>query len=245
MSCERFREAIAGHAAGEDISGAAAAHITSCESCRAEVERRRRLLAEVDAELSRTLSLSASPDFVARVTSSVSSIPSRSVVWRPAVAWGGLAAAAAIATVAFLRAPAPAPQLDAPPKSASAGPAPIAAVSTPAAAVSTPAAAVPATAAARRTAARRSHSRSLHVTAPRPAGEPPVVIDPAQARAIARFRELVNAGRLNGTLLPPERPHDATELAVAPLEIPEIKMPGVEFAGRPPGSGVEPEPKEH
>ena len=237
MSCERFREAIAGHAAGEDISGAAAAHITSCESCRAEVQRRRRLLADVDAELSRTLSVSASPDFVARVTSRVSAIPSRSVVWRPAVAWGGLAAAAAIA-VAFLRAPAPAPPPDAPPKSASAGPAPTAAVSI-------PAAAVPATAADRRTAARRSHSRSPRLAAARHAGEPPVIIDPAQARAIARLRELVNAGRLNGTTLPPERPHDAAELAVAPLEIPEIKMPGVEFAGRPPGSGVEPEPEEH
>ena len=238
MSCERFRDALAGHAAGEDLRGAAAAHIAACESCRAEVDRRRVLLAEVDAELSRTLAMTASPEFVARVRSSVSAIPSRSVVWRPAVAWGGLAAAAAIAMVAFLRTPAPAPPPDAPPRSAAAGPAPTAAVSP-------PAAAVPATAAVGRTAARRSHSRSPHVAAARHAGEPTVLIDPSQARAIARLRDLVNAGRLNGTMLPPERPHEATELAVAPLEIPEIKTPGVEVAGRPPGSAADPEPEEH
>jgi hypothetical protein len=45
-------------------------------------------------------------------------------------------------------------------------------------------------------------------------------------------------------MLPPERSHETTELAVAPLEIPEIKVPDVEFVGRPPGSAVEQEPKE-
>jgi hypothetical protein len=45
-------------------------------------------------------------------------------------------------------------------------------------------------------------------------------------------------------MLPPERSRETAELAVAPLEIPEIKVPDVEFAGRPPGSTVEQEPKE-
>ena len=96
MSCERFSEAIAGHAAGGEISAAAAAHQASCESCAARLATQRRLLTDVDAELARTLSLSASPEFVARVTSRVTA-PGRSVVWRPAAVWVGLAAAAAIA----------------------------------------------------------------------------------------------------------------------------------------------------
>jgi hypothetical protein len=73
---------------------------------------------------------------------------------------------------------------------------------------------------------------------------PPVIVDASQARAIARLRELLGTGRLNEKMLPPERSHETTELAVAPLEIPEIKVPDVEFVGRPPGSAVEQEPKE-
>jgi hypothetical protein len=75
--------------------------------------------------------------------------------------------------------------------------------------------------------------------------EPPVIVSPDQARAIARLHQLVNAGRLNQKTLPPERPHEAAELVVAPLEIPDIKVPDVEFPGRPPGSAVEQEPEEH
>ena len=71
-----------------------------------------------------------------------------------------------------------------------------------------------------------------------------MIVDASQARAIARLRELLGTGRLNEKMLPPERSHETTELAVAPLEIPEIKVPDVEFVGRPPGSAVEQEPKE-
>ena len=71
-----------------------------------------------------------------------------------------------------------------------------------------------------------------------------MIVDASQARAIARLRELLSAGRLNEKMLPPEPSHDTAELAVAPLEIPEIMVPDVEFAGRPPGSAIEPEPKE-
>ena len=66
-----------------------------------------------------------------------------------------------------------------------------------------------------------------------------------QARAIARQRELMNAGRLTDRMLPPEQPHEAAGLTVAPLEIPEIKVPDVESIGRTPGSAVDQEPKEH
>ena len=233
MSCERFREAISSHAAGEDISGAAATHITWCGSCRREVERRRRLLAEVDAELSRTLAMTVSPDFVARVTSHASTKAS-SNAWRPAAAWINLAAAA-IAVASFLRAPAPTPPEPTPRASA---------VAAPASALA-PAVAVVPQSVDRHPAVRRSGPRpSRELAATRPVQEPPVIVGPEQARAIARLRELLIAGRIKETMLPPERPHEAAELAVAPLEIPEIKVPDVEFAGRPPGSAVDEEPEE-
>lgn len=237
MSCERFRKAINGHAAGAEIAGAAADHLVVCESCRARVDRHRRVLAEVDAELARMLSVGATPEFLARVTSSAAAAGRRTMSWRPAVAWTGLAAAAAIVISFFLRADAPAPQPAAASRSVAAVPAPTAAPSVPA---STEPSAV-----RHSTAARRSQPRSSPRGAVvRRVEEPPVIVDASQARAIARLRELLSAGRLNEKMLPPERSHETAALAVAPLEIPEIKVPDVEFAGRPPGSAVEQEPKE-
>jgi hypothetical protein len=246
MSCERFRKAIAGHAAGEDISGAAAAHVTSCETCRAEVERRRRLLADVDVELSRTLAITASPEFVARVTAQAAGAnAARSIPWRPAAAWVGLAAAAAIVLTLFMREPASVPHSDAPSASASAVPAPTSAALPPATATPDPSVGRP-------TAGRRSSPRPSHQPAvarhgaepPVSVEEPPVIVGPEQARAITRLRELLSEGRLTAKMLPPEQPHDALELTVAPLQIPEIRVPEIESLGRPPGSAIEPEPKE-
>ena len=236
MSCERFRKAINSYAAGADITGAAAEHLAACESCRARVERQRRVLTEVDAELARMLSVGATPEFVARVTSNAAAVHRRSIAWRPAVAWTGLAAVAAIVMALFLRAPAPAPQPAVASWSAAAVPSPRAAPSVPAS---------PEPAVRRPAAARRSEPGSSHrVQAVRHPEGPPVIVDASQARAIARLRELLGTGRLNEKMLPPERSHETTELAVAPLEIPEIKVPDVEFVGRPPGSAVEQEPKE-
>jgi hypothetical protein len=61
-----------------------------------------------------------------------------------------------------------------------------------------------------------------------------VIVDANQIRAIARLQELLIAGRLNETVLPPVRPHEATELAISPLEIPDITVPDVEAIGRAP-----------
>ena len=235
MSCERFRKAITAHAAGADITGAAADHVVACESCRARIDHHRRVLGEVDAELARMLSVGATPEFVARVTSSAAAAGRRTISWRPAAAWIGVAAAAAIVMAFFLRAPASAPQ----PAAARTAAVP-ASKAAPSVAASTEPPAV-----RHSTAAHRPQPRSSHrVVAVRHREEPPVIVDASQARAIARLRELFSAGRLNEKMLPPERSHETAELAVAPLEIPEIKVPDVEFAGRPPGSAVEQEPKE-
>jgi hypothetical protein len=237
MPCERFRKAITAHAAGADIAGAAADHLAACESCRARIDRHRRVLAEVDAELARMLSVGATPQFVARVTASAAAAGRRTISWRPAAAWIGVAAAAAIVMAFFMRSDAPAPQPRAASRLAAVAPAPTAA---PSLAANTEPSAV-----RHATAARRSQpGSSPRVAVGRRVEEPPVIVDASQARAIARLRELFSAGRLNEKMLPPERSRETAELAVAPLEIPEIKVPDVEFAGRPPGSTVEQEPKE-
>jgi hypothetical protein len=247
MSCERFRDALAGHAAGEDLRGAAAAHIAACESCRAEVDRRRVLLAEVDAELSRTLAMTASPEFVARVIAQAPAAgAARWSAWRPAAAWAGLAAAAAIALTLFMREPAPMPPPDAPSASAPAVPAPTSAAPPPGPAA--PDRSVGRMTADRRPPPRASHQvRAARHVEKRPVSieEPLVMVGPEQARAITRLRELLSEGRLTPKMLPPEQPHDALELTVDPLRIPEISVPDIQSLGRSPASAVEPEPEEH
>ena len=64
--------------------------------------------------------------------------------------------------------------------------------------------------------------------------DPPVIVEPARAQAILRLRELMIAGRLDGDMLPPPRTPEAAlaELIVAPLGVPEIKVPDVEIVNR-------------
>jgi hypothetical protein len=224
MPCERFHEAIAGHAAGADLGPAAAVHLGSCEACAARLETQRRLLADVDAELARTLSLPASPEFVARVTSHAAATNARSIAWRPAAAWAGLVAAAAIAVASFLRAPVPAVS-PAPRESAAAAAAP---ATTPAVAEAEAPPSVD-----RHAAVRRPRPRpSRQLAAARPMQEPAVIVGPEQARAIARLRELMSEGRLTAKMLPPAASHETAELTVVPLEIPEIIVPDVEGLAR-------------
>jgi hypothetical protein len=230
MSCERFREAIAGHAAGADLNPAAAAHLGSCEACATRLETQRRLLADVDAELAGTLSLSASPAFVARVTSSVSATRRRSIAWRPAAAWVGLAAAAAIVVVSLLRGPDPAVS-PAPRESAVAAPAP----ATPPAVAETGA---PSVGHSRSTRPQRGPRRPA--AAPR-VEEPPVIVDAGQARAIARLREALRQGRLTEETLPRPQTQETAfaGLLIPPLEVSEISVPDVEIVSRPPAASQE------
>jgi hypothetical protein len=69
------------------------------------------------------------------------------------------------------------------------------------------------------------------VAAPQHRQEPPVIVGPEQARAIARLQELLVEGRLTAKMLPPAASHESAELAVVPLEVPEIIVPDVETVG--------------
>jgi hypothetical protein len=68
--------------------------------------------------------------------------------------------------------------------------------------------------------------------------EPPVLVDPRQALALERLRVLMTQGRLDGKMLPaPVTPEAAlADLTIAPLEIDEIQVPGVEIVGQPPAA---------
>ena len=240
MSCERFHEAIAAHAAGAALEAAAASHLATCATCVARLDRQRRLLAEVDLELGELASLTASPGFVARATSRAPVGRRRTVAWRRA-AWAGLAAAAAILVGIALRDPSSLPQPAVPVGAAVPGAPAQAPLEAPA---RTDAAPAPRTAG--RPMAQASPDRRVaggRPAVPPPAGvpttaaaEPVVIVDPDQVRAIARLRELVQAGRLTEAMLPAPAPHVASELTVLPLEIPEITVPSID------GGAAAPEP---
>jgi hypothetical protein len=234
MSCERFREALSRHAAGDGIDGVTAAHLEGCRDCAARLGLQRRLLAEVDAELERALAFDASPELISRVIARSRSARD-AAAWRFRGAWAGLAAAAALAIGVYLRAPVDAPAPSRPAEQTAAQqalPAP----------ASTDSGDVPAVGrrSDRRPAATSSsdagravspRSRSVGLTAAKSPAEPEVLVHPDQVRAIARLRELLREGRLTEQMLPPVRPHEPAELSVVPLQIPDIAIPTVDSIG--------------
>jgi hypothetical protein len=103
MSCERFRPALAAHAAGAAFEPAAERHLGECAACRQLLDTQARLLAELDAELGRTLSIELSPGFAANVARSAleaGSAPERR--WIPGTLWASLAAAAVIVLAVWI-----------------------------------------------------------------------------------------------------------------------------------------------
>ena len=235
MSCERFGPALAAHAAGGEIDPAAERHLSECSACRRRLDTQVQLLAELDAELGRTLSISASPDFAARVARQARDAREARAHWIPAPVWAGVGMAAVMAimlAVWVIRAPgggaeaiprqAEAPRLRAgdvmrKPESTE---------------VSKAAPSGAKLAATRRSSARSPDRRRM-VSA-----ELPVIVEPSRAMAIQRFRELMIEGRLDEQMLPPPVRAEAvlTELSIAPLEIAEIRVRDVEIVGRPPAA---------
>ena len=115
MSCKRFGPAIAAYAAGAALDPAAERHLSGCAACRQLLDTQAQLLAELDAELGRSLSITASPDFTAKVARSArdaAAAPAHR--WIPAPVWVGLATAAAIALAVWVGQP----SVDNPPRPA-------------------------------------------------------------------------------------------------------------------------------
>jgi hypothetical protein len=293
MSCKQFRPAIAAHAGGAPLAAAAAGHLAECAGCRRTLDTQVRLLAELDGELERTLSITASPEFAARAARQARDAGELKAQRRiPAALWAGTGVAAAIALAAWTGAAfRPFDRLGAVP---SAGEGRLRPEGTQADRVRDTATEIAATKdrprpeangkgdravvrlpkAARLTTDKRP-VRSKMPQAGKPpapdcvasgvppppngyggpsmalakggsrkaaacpmrtpgATEPPVIVDPRRALALARLRELMTEGRLDGSMLPPARTPEAVlaELTVAPLEIPDIPVPAVETVDR-------------
>ena len=254
MSCERFRAAITAHAAGAEIDGAAARHLDACAACRQRFATQQQFLAELDGELQRSLSVSASPEFAARVTRATQGGVTRAArrPWVPTAAWAGLAMAAAIVlavwvgrvalnegTQAAFRLKPEATKSQGAEATRSQGAE--ATRSRGAEATTTgnerAEARVPTSAAAPSPSRHGASAFRRKSAAPAPL-DPPVIVEPTQLRAIARLRELVVAGRLKEDMLPPVRTPEAAlaELAIAPLEVAEIRVGDVEIVNRPPAA---------
>jgi hypothetical protein len=104
MSCERFHAALAAHAAGGELDPASAAHLAGCAACRDRLAAHQRVLAELDAELEGTLSITASPDFAARVFRSTADARSASGRrWMLSPVLAGLAIATVILMAVWVR----------------------------------------------------------------------------------------------------------------------------------------------
>lgn len=245
MSCKRFGPAIAAHAGGAALEPAAERHLGECAACRQLLDTQARLLAELDAELGRSLSIAASPGFAANVARSAleaGSAPERR--WIPGTLWASLAAAAVIVLAVWIRQP----DVSEPTRRADVR---LSTEAAPSPATAPAEAAKPAPVESRRpspavsvraaTTASRPGTSSPHAAAAmrRSADvEPPVIVEPARALAIERLRELMTQGRLDEKMLPaPVTPEAAlAELTIAPLEIAEIRVPDVEIVSRPPAA---------
>jgi hypothetical protein len=241
MSCERFHAALAAHAAGGELDAAAARHLAGCGACRDRLDALQRALAELDGEIDRTLAISASPDFAARVVQAASADRVESGRWRVARPLAaGLAMAAAIVLMVWVRQAAVV--RDSTPAAAIHAPEATQIGSTPAEPdPATPSRTAPVASASRRpshqlgTPPKLSKGRQI---LPAPQSEPPVIVEPSRALALQRLRELNAQGRLDGNVLPPPvTPETAlAELTVAPLAVADIQVPDVEIVNRPPAA---------
>jgi hypothetical protein len=248
MSCTRFGPALAAHAAGAAIEPAAERHLGECAACRRMLDTQVQLLAELDGELGRTLSLSASSDFAARAARQARDAGEATAhPWIPVPVWAGLGVAAVILlAISIPQTPGNDPAFrpfDRPravpglvegrPKTEATVPR---AGDVLLNAESTASPKLPPSG-ARRAAPRRSTTHSPGVR-PTVGAEPPVIVEPSRAMAIHRLRELMTEGRLDEKMLPPPATPETVlaELTIAPLQIAEIRVRDVEIAGRPPAA---------
>ena len=247
MSCERFGSAIAAHAAGAALDPAAGRHIAGCEACRRLLDRQAQMLAELDAELGRSLSLTASPDFVARVARGARDAGATPVRrWIPAPVWAGAGVAAAILLAVWigdfrLKPEATQTIREGVQRRPEAARTSSADVRLKPETVQTRGSLAPgcvASGVSRKAATGGCRAAPLAAARRPVSADPPVIVEPERALAIARLRELMTQGRLNEKMLPPPVTPEAAlaELTIAPLEIAEIRVPDVEIVGRPPAA---------
>jgi hypothetical protein len=113
MAGERFRDALAGVAAGDPAPAAVEAHLASCEACREELAALRRALALVDEKLSGLAAAEPSPELPAGIRQVVAEFSDASSASRLGWLWPATAAAATVVValaVWLARSPSPSPE---------------------------------------------------------------------------------------------------------------------------------------
>ena len=218
MPCERFRRALARHAAGAVLDPGASAHLEVCPACRQTLAAQRAALSEVDRELACLADLAAPAGFAARVQANTSA-PSRTAWWRVRPLAAAYTAAVILAVVCLvLWMPERRQPVEAPVARSAAEPVPggrALPVERPAVASAEHDAADPSPSPSRRRP-RRAGSRAGGQA------EPEVIVPRDRALALQRLQEMLAAGTLTADRLPPEPQN--TDLTVAPLEIPELSL---------------------
>lgn len=235
MSCERFSDAIVDHACGADLDARLAAHLERCAACRQTLDDVRRQLAESEAELHEALAISASPDFVTRVSERRDSA-------RPPHAWTGawwvgVAAAASIAFAVAVNVT----ESGRVPDRTSRRPTRESINLAPERRVSSHETTAAAHAGESAVKTVRSSARTPTVQPRASRAELVVIVAPDQGRAIARLRELLRNGALGDTTLPKEATAP-TAVLIAPLSIPELSVPDIQPVPPPPSGGADHRP---
>lgn len=235
MSCERFSDAIVDHACGADLDARLAAHLERCAACRQTLDDVRRQLAESETELREALAISASPEFVTRVSERTDSA-------RPAHAWTrawwvGVAAAASIAFAVAVNVT----ESGRVPDRASRRPTRESINLAPERRVSSHETTAAAHAEEPAVKTVRSSARTPTVQPRASRAELVVIVAPDQGRAIARLRELLRNGALDDTTLPKEATAP-TAVLIAPLSIPELSVPDIQPVPPPPSGGADHRP---
>ncbi len=229
MDCTRFSDAISAHVAGAAVTSALRAHLTRCEICRAEVERRRAALTRIDVELASAFRLEPSPDFLARVRSRLATDPatSRSILgWRVAVA----AASVAVVILAVGLFLLPGSSKRGSGSSTAAAPRSLprqATLPTPAPDARTPAPkdSSPLPASATRRMAPHRVRAALAVNAR--SEEPEVLVPASQRIAIRELMQMLNAGTLDEKILAEPKEITHSDVSVTPIVVEEVAVPAI------------------
>lgn len=222
MSCERFRNALAGVVAGGPAPDGLEAHLAACEACRAEAAGLRRLLGEAEAAMASLAVAEPSPDLAVRIREAVGETPAS-----PVRRFGWLWPAAAVAAALLVALVVPRAVLPpAPTVLPGAVPLPSAAVIPRAVPLPSPEGSTGPLASAPARVARASEavdpSSPAAAGAPRddvPGAPPEVLVPPGETEALLRF-----AAHLQTRVVPPD------SLLVADLSAPLAEPRSVEIA---------------
>lgn len=222
MSCERFAQAISDCACGAEMTPALVRHLAGCAGCGARLNAGRRAVAALDLQLQQALDVPVSPSFARNVTARLEEDSRRRSRW---LVWSVAPAAAALLLALWLR-PSAAPTVE---------PLKAPAVETSVRNLVLDTQPVPMGPAVIDPAPKRASRQSRH---PERTESPEVIVQPEQARALAELVKLARRGALDATALQASTAGSPSQdLVLAPLNVPDLVVPDVEFAQSPPTAG--------